>query len=252
MCLHWRDYAEQAAAGVTDGELAATLSRHGMRHVSVEFLSDWFMDGEAGQVARAHEELAFRAARVFGAPVLNVGPDLLGRDVPAARMRAAFRALCQRAAAEKLAVALEIVAWGNVRDVETALRMIDDIPNAGLVIDSWHVFRGGIPFADLQRIPPARILCVQVNDAAERMEGTLAEDTLHRRPCGDGTFDLPGFTAVLDGMGVAQPFSVEVLSPALAGLSAEDAAALSFQTTAAAIPERRPECSRKREVRADA
>ena len=42
---------------------------------------------------------------------------------------------------------------------------------------------------------------------------------------------LPYFAATLDAMGVAVPFSIEVISPELAALDLQNAAKLSFDTT---------------------
>ncbi len=233
MCLHFRDYAEQRARGFGDGELRSILEVHGMKHVSVEFLTDWFMDGEAGAVSRRNEETAFRAAAAFGAKVLNVGPDLGERSISLDTMQQRFRTLCGRAAAHGVAIALELVAWGNVKDVDTALAIIGEIPNAGLVIDSWHVFRAGVPLADLKRIPASKVLCVQVNDADAETRGGLAADTMSRRLCGQGGFDLAGFATTLDAMGVAVPFSVEVISPELAAFDLNEAAKASFDSASA-------------------
>lgn len=230
MCLHFRDYAEQRQAGFSDAELHTVLHRNGMRHVSIEFLTDWFMDGEAGEISRRNEALAFAAVKALGAKVLNVGPDLGERGIAQERMRTRFVELCRRADELGIVIALEIVAWGNVRDVDTALALIDGVANAGLVIDSWHVFRGDVPLEDLKRIPADRVLCVQVNDATALPSGTLATETMSRKLCGDGAFDLQGFAGVLDRMGVDVPFSVEVISPQLAGRELADAATSSFNT----------------------
>jgi len=230
MCLHFRDYAEQRARGFGDGELRAILDAHGMKHVSVEFLTDWFMDGEAGLISRRNEETAFRAAAAFGAKVINVGPDLGERGISLETMQRKFHDLCGRAVEHGLSIALELVAWGNVRDVDTALAIIGDIPNAGLVIDSWHVFRAGVPLADLKRIAANRILCVQVNDAGKVPVGQRSAETMNRSLCGQGAFDLSAFAATLDDMGVAAPFSVEVISPELAALGRNEAAKISFDT----------------------
>lgn len=230
MCLHFRDYAEQQARGLGDEEMRAVLDRHGMRHVSIEFLTDWFMDGEAGEASRRNEAIALQAARALGAGVLNVGPDLIGRGIPPETMRRKFTELCRRTEQHGVAVALELVAWGNVRDVDTALDLIDGIGNAGLVIDCWHIFRAGVPLVDLKRIPADKVLCVQVNDADREPLENIAADTMNRRLCGQGAFDLEGFASTLDTMGVNVPFSVEVISPALAALGLKEAAKVSFDT----------------------
>ena len=228
MCLHFRDYFEQGQVGFGDAELRSVLELNGMKHVSIEFLTDWFMDGEVGETARYNEAIAFQAAIAFGAKVLNVGPDLAGRGIPIQIMRERFAALCARAAQHDIAIALELVAWGNVRDVDMALEIIDGIPNAGLVIDVWHVFRGGVPLCDLKRIPANRVLCVQVNDAAAEPTGTLATDTMNRKLCGQGALDLKAFVRTLDDVGVQVPLSVEIISPEQSSRELQMAAAVSL------------------------
>lgn len=110
MCLHFRDYAEQRQAGFSGAELRAVLDRNGMRHVSVEFLTDWFMDGEAGEISPLNEAIAFDAVRALGAKVLNVGPDLGERGIPREQMRSQFVELCRRAEEHGIVIALEMVA----------------------------------------------------------------------------------------------------------------------------------------------
>lgn len=224
MCLHFRDYRALRQAGHDDAELRAVLRQRGMREITLEFLVDWFLTGPESQPSRLDEETAYAAARAFGANCLNVGSDFRNRKIPFHDLRARFRDLCGRAEINGLKVALEIVPWSDVRDVDTALAMIDGIGNAGLVIDSWHVFRGGVPLADLERIPGERIFSIQVNDADAEVCGSLAEDTLRRKPCGEGVFDLDGFLVSLDRTGASVPVSVEIISREMAGLDVEEAA----------------------------
>lgn len=224
--LHYRDYAEQRAAGLEDGRIRECFDRHAMRHRGVEFLSGWFLDDPA---ARDSEATAFAAARAIGAAVVNVGADFSARGIPLRITIAAFARLCHRAAEHGLSIALEIVPWSDVPDVATALEFLEP-ENAGLAIDCWHVFRGGMPLSDLDRIPPERILCVQVSDAAAQRAGPLKEDTLRRRLCGAGSFDLAGFAAALDRRGIAIPYSVEIISPELSATSVDEAARLSLDS----------------------
>jgi sugar phosphate isomerase/epimerase len=224
--LHFRDYLQQRASELSDEAIRELFDRHGMRHRGVEFLAGWFLDEPA---AREAEDAAFAAARAIGAPVLSVGADFSGLGIPRKEMVAAFASLCRRAAGQDVSVALEIVPWSDVPDVATALEFMEP-ENAGLVIDCWHIFRGGVPLSELTRIPPDRILCVQVNDADARPAAPLVENTLQRRLCGDGEFDLAGFAAKLDQLGVAIPWSVEIISPEIAALPVEGAAQASFES----------------------
>lgn len=219
--LHWRDYLEQRAAGLDDAALRDLFDRHGMRHRGVEFLTGWFLPGD--EAAAAAERAAFDAAAAIGAGAVNVGADFQGRGIPRREMVAHFERLCARAADRGLAVALEFVAFSDVPDVRTALDFLAP-PNAGLVVDCWHLFRGETPLADLALIPAGKIFCVQVSDAAAAPSGPLAEDTLDRLPCGDGAFDLAGFAAAVDRHAPGVPISVEIISPRYAAMSAAEAA----------------------------
>lgn len=223
MCLHIRDYAESRAAGWTDADLRRVLDDNGITHVGLEFLTGW----DHGTAPL--EDTAWRAAEGLGACYLNVGA---GAGTPP---RAGFAALCARAAAHGLPVALEIVPWSAAPDLASALALIDGIGNAGLVIDCWHIFRGGVALDDLAALPAASILGIQINDAAAAPVGTLPEDTLNRRLCGEGDFDLTGFLRALSRTGTTCPISVEVISPDLAALDARTAAAQSARSARAAI-----------------
>lgn len=229
MCLHLRDYAEQRQAGVPASELRAILRGNGMVHNSLEFLTGW--DDQPAPAAL--EPVAWAAALALDAPVLNVGS---GPGAPRLDQdRALFEALCSRAAAEGVRVALEVVPWSRAPDLPSALRLTDGIANAGLVIDCWHVFRGGIALADVAALDGSRILSVQINDGLAKPGPDLFADTLNRRLCGEGAFDLRGFLTAISQTGTTAPIAVEVISPGLAAMPVEKAASLSARTARAVI-----------------
>ncbi|MBX3530185.1 MAG: sugar phosphate isomerase/epimerase [Rhizobiaceae bacterium] len=225
--LHWRDYLEQRAGGMTDTGLRQAFDNAGMRLRGVEFFSGWFLDGDAA--AAEAERASFDAANAIGATTVNVGADFERRGLPRGHMTDRFAELCERAAARGLRVGLEIVPWSDVADLDTALAFLGS-PNAGLVIDSWHIFRGGIPLGDLARIPSERVFCIQVNDAAAVPEGTLLRETGRRLLCGEGGFDLSGFAAAIVTNGWQAPVSVEIISPVLAAMPLRQATGRSFET----------------------
>lgn len=229
MSVHFRDYAEQRRAGLSDERLRLALSDNGLVAGDIEFLSDWFLDGAEAKIARANEAAAFAAAEALGAKAINVGGDLGGRGVAAGAMRDRFAALCERAERRGLCVALEIVAWGNVATIAQAMAIIDGLANARLALDCWHLARGGVALSDLAATPGALVSCVQINDAPAVPAAPLPEDTRRRLPCGEGALDIIGFLRAIEAMGVHAPISVEIINADLNALSAEDAARLSFR-----------------------
>jgi sugar phosphate isomerase/epimerase len=224
--LHWRDHLAQRAAGLDGAAVRDLFDRHGMRHRGVEFLTDWFLTGDGA--AAAAERATFDAAAAIGATIVSVGADFQGRGIPRRDMVARFAGLCARAADLGLVVALEFVPFSDVPDIRAALDFLAP-PNAGLVVDCWHLFRGETPLSDLALVPPGRIPCVQVSDAAAAPAGPLAEDTRNRLPCGEGAFDLAGFAAAIDRHAPGVPVSVEIISPRFAAMGAGEAAAESLR-----------------------
>jgi sugar phosphate isomerase/epimerase len=219
--LHWREHAALRDAGRRDADLRQALDDAGLRLRGVEFLTDWFLDtGPARQDVAA----ALAAAAAIGATTLNIGGDFHGRGLGLAERRERLAALCERAAAEGVAIAVEFVPWSDVPDIAAALALVEGIAGAGLVVDCWHLFRGGMTLADLDRIPPGRVLCAQIGDATARPAGPLPEDTRHRLPCGEGALDIAGFVARLRRIGARCPLSVEIISPAQAALPLAEAA----------------------------
>jgi sugar phosphate isomerase/epimerase len=145
-----------------------------------------------------------------------------------------FAALCDRAGEHGLNVAIEFLPWTTIPDAGVAWDIVRlaDRDNGGLLVDSWHHFRGAANDDLIRAVPPERILSVQFDDADAEVVGTLLEDTLHRRRLpGEGSFDLEGFIRLMDDHGVHCPLSVEVLSDELRRGSAHDAATRSAAAT---------------------
>lgn len=230
MWLHLRDYAEQRAAGYGDGDLRAMFEDAGMAVAGFEFLTGW--DGDHADTAPSpNEDLLWRMADAFGPALVSVGASAAGPSGSRDRgqLGARFAALAERSAVHGLRLGLEIVPWSRVPDLQSADELLKLVPTAGLVIDSWHVFRGGIDLAALARLPAHRILAIQINDALALPHLPLAEDTLHRLSCGAGAFPLADFVRALRQSGCRVPLSVEIISPDLAALDLDAAAMRSMR-----------------------
>ena len=179
--------------------------------------------------------LALRAARAFDARFINVGGDFDGR-LPVAAMGPAFARLSRSAADSGVGIAVEIVAWGNIPDPESATELLDHGgPNAGIVLDAWHIFRGGIALQRLAGLVADRIFCVQLSDAGQAIEGPLSRDTMRRRFCGEGVLPLGRFLDTLAQMGVSAPVACEVIAPEVAAMALDEAAQRAFATTREAV-----------------
>jgi sugar phosphate isomerase/epimerase len=192
------------------------LADHGIRHVEVEFLSDWDVDPSTPE-RRASDRVRadlLEAAGELGARNLKASPHLFA-EPPAdvMRMRDAFAVVCEDARPTGANVILEVMPFTDVRTIADGLAVVGDAPNGGLLLDTWHVERGPIDLEDVAAIPPGRLLGVELDDAGPP-EGDPFDDTRFRRRLpGDGELDIAGFLAAARRGGLATPYyGVEIIS----------------------------------------
>jgi sugar phosphate isomerase/epimerase len=209
------DYASCRASGLSDADLRSILDAHGVQVAELEFLYGWARDDAPEGWTRRLEERIYAVADGLGARHMNVGDVAPAGDLPPLDLVAErFAALCDRAAAHGLRVAIEFLPWTSIADPATAWEIVRVAGrrNGGLLVDAWHYFRGTGGEGALRAVPAERIIAVQLDDA-DAPCGAPYEDTLRRRLPGEGTFDLVGFVRLLDGMGVEAPLSVEIIAP---------------------------------------
>ena len=214
------------------------LADHGIRHVEVEFLNDWYLDpGDPARVAsdRARAEL-LEAAAELGVRNLKVSPHLFDEGPPDIdRIAAGFATLCDEAAAVGTTIVIEMMPFTNIDTIDRAVAVVAGAnrSNGGILLDIWHVVRGGIPYADIARIPARFLKGTELDDADREVVGTLFEDTrFQRRLPGDGSFDIPGFVRAVEAAGFAGPYhGVEVISESYRRQPLDVMARTSFDAT---------------------
>lgn len=115
-------------------------------------------------------------------------------------------------------LAFEFTAYGPARTLANAIRICEAVgwERCGLLIDTWHVFRGGEPLSLLRSLDGEQVALVHVNDGPSPSGiDPVFEGRFGRQAPGTGTFALDEFAAALDEIGYRGPISVEVLSTAL-------------------------------------
>ena len=102
---------------------------------------------------------------------------------------------------------------------------------AGVIVDTWHFFRGDDEWPDLEALPVDELAFVQFSDGLPPGKDP-GYDTLHRRALPrDGVFDLEQFSACLRANDFRGPVSVEVLSQDLRVLPVEEFARRTIDTS---------------------
>ncbi|XVQ14139.1 sugar phosphate isomerase/epimerase family protein [Spirillospora sp. CA-255316] len=210
-----------------DAASAAALADAGMRCHEVLAL---VVTGDEESTLRNARRLAEAAAAVGAAWVLTTFVAPL--DAATAPLIRRCAAMFAEAGA---GMAVEFSPLGAVPTIPAALEVAEaaGAGRAGVLIDTWHFFRGDSTWEQLERVPLDRIAYVQFDDAPPPESDDAMNETMHRRVMpGDGTFELDRFASTLLDRGWSGLVSVEVLNARLRGLPVGEFTRLAFQSTA--------------------
>ena len=234
--LSLQEYRSIAEAEMRPREMQALLAANGVRVAELEAIIGFSAESasnlgalgpglsytsasdlrEFWQMAELFEPRHLQVAGSFHTSVLE--PDAGEK----------FAALCDAAADVGLRLCVEFVPISNVPDAGVALRVVEeaDRPNGGVTIDSWQHVRGAHNVDLLTAIPASRVGLIQINDGpAEPADPDYVTDTVnHRRPPGEGDFDLPVLLRTILDIGARTPISVEVMSEELRHLAPPEVA----------------------------
>ena len=205
---------------------------HGIVHIEVEFLGDWFEAGEKKMASDRTRKDLLEAAHELRARDIKCAGEMWTDRCDVSKMGDAFADVCADAEEIGATIAMEILPMSNVRTLETAKEIVNRAGklNGGLCLDIWHFVRGGIDFAKIKTLPASMINSVELDDAAAAMRGSLWEDTLfHRLYPGEGSFDCPAFIDSIEQAGFRSFYGVEVINEAYRKLPLREQAERSFK-----------------------
>jgi sugar phosphate isomerase/epimerase len=239
------DDVDATAAKIGYPEMKRILAANGIKYFELEFLVDWYVDGERRQRSDELRRRMLAIAETFGARNIKVGPGLgqdvrhprpdeLIPDIP--RMQEAFVGLCRDAADHGTAIVLEIMPFGNVRTIEDGRAIVEGAnqSNGYLLLDIWHLARGGIDYGKIKTIPSRFIGSIELDDADKDVDGSLWDDTIHRRKLpGEGALEPKAFLHSVQAAGYQGPWGVEILSEDFRKRPLDDMAKQAFATTMA-------------------
>lgn len=218
-------------------EMKQILDDNGIVHVELEFLFDWFLDGEKKRQSDAEKAKLLGAAEALGARHLKVG-DFFNQQVPMDRLIESFAALCKDAADAGTRILFEVMPFAMLDNIEDSLTMLEgaDADNGGFMIDTWHIVKMGTSMEQLASIPKRFMLGVELNDGyVETPEGMdlRTETTQHRMFPGEGEFDMPTLMSAIQATGYDGPYGVEVINAENRKRSLDDLVERAYRTTMA-------------------
>jgi sugar phosphate isomerase/epimerase len=219
-------------------ELRTMFEDHGIDHVELEFLGDWWTDGERRRESDRRRALLLRAAEGLGAGAIKVGGELGDAPVDHDRFMAEFDRLATQAADAGTRIAFEPMPMSNLATIQAGADFVREVgnPHGGLCVDVWHVRRAGTSYEELRAcLPVEHVFVVELDDAAEAIDPRgLWEDTIHRRLLpGEGSLEVAAFVRAMEGVAWQGHWGVEVISerhrrrPFKEGIAAAHAAASS-------------------------
>lgn len=216
-------------------EMKSILDDNGIKHVEIEFLTDWFLDGERKKKSDVQRAKLLKAAEVLQARHVKVG-DFFKEKTPMPRLIESFRSLCADAAEHGTRVGFELMPFAMIDTLKESLEMVEGAgaKNGGICFDLWHIVKLGMPYEEVARVPQKYVVSIEINDGTFECPWSLHEDTInHRRLCGEGEFDVKGFVSVMRKAGYAGAWGIEVLSEELRKKPLAELTTRSFSTTMA-------------------
>ncbi len=196
-------------------QVRSIMAANGIKELEVETLRHWSASGDRGRASDAMRRDLLEAAEALGARHIKVSGDTSGVEHSTQILADSFGKLCADAARVGSRVGIEIMPWSNFATITRTMEMVNAAaaPNGGVLLDIWHVARGGIDMAEIGRLPKEAIISIEINDAAAKPADDLWEDTVHNRLLpGEGSFEIARFLSEVEKTGYDGPIGVEVLS----------------------------------------
>ena len=216
-------------------EMKQILEYNGIDHLELEFLTDWFTEGELRKQSDIQREKFMRASEVLHPRHIKIG-DFKGGEFEMSRLIDTFAGVCEDAAKVGTKIIYEMIPISMVKTVKDSLTMIEGAnqPNGGFMLDSWHIVKTRTPYEEVAAIPKHILMGVELNDGyIDAPEGmSLVEETTeHRQLLGEGEFDLKGLIKAIRATGYDGVYGVEILNKDLKTWPLDKAVTRVYETT---------------------
>jgi len=205
-------------SGGSLGEVRRALDDFGLAVPDLVHLKDW-MDAEEsvfrretlGEIRRRMEQGA-----AVGAPRIIAGPTRGQADLSLAADR--YSELIELGKNIGCLPSLEFLGFvSHVNNVDVLMEIVNraDHVDSSVVMDAFHIYRGGGQDKDILKVPGEIVSIFHIDDAPEsdkRREDLVDGDRVYP---GDGILDLAGMLKMLSDQGFSGPVSLELFDPAL-------------------------------------
>lgn len=234
----WHTDVDHTLESYTLEDMKRILDDNGIVHLELEFLQmgGWLTGGDAVAAAEADKAKLLGWAEALGARHIKIG-DFFSTPTTLDQATEVFASICDDAANVGTNVLFEMMPFAMLDDFDQSIQMCVNAgkPNGGVMMDTWHMFKMGVPMEKIAGMPPEYLLGIELNDALnDTPEGmTLNDETVQaRRFPGQGEGDMEGFMAACMATGYDGPYGVEVINTANLSRSLDELCDIAYTTTA--------------------
>jgi 2-keto-myo-inositol isomerase len=210
------DLSAHEARGGKLSEVAQWLKDDGVQAASVIALFNWMDSKEGGEKDAAFADCRRRMeqAAAVGAPIIVASPvpDSDELDVPRAAAR--YRELLEMGQRIGITPAMEFLGFfHNCHRLDQALLVARaaEHPSACVVLDPFHLYRGGSSFSEVADLNMAEVAICHFNDAPAAPPRAEQKDE-HRVYPGDGILPLAAMLRTLRERGYHGALSLELFN----------------------------------------
>jgi sugar phosphate isomerase/epimerase len=182
-------------------EIKNLLEEYRLDAIAVDALRNWqewdSWDRKKKEEYRNSAVQLFHECREIGCHCIAAPAFAEKSDLP--EDTRSFKAMCDIAKPYNILLALEFLPWAELKDIRMAWEVVRraDCSNGGLLVDSFHFFKGGSQTEDFREVPAEKIFLIHLNDAPDLPIHSKEMCFNHRVFPGEGVFPLKEFLDVL-------------------------------------------------------
>ena len=188
--LHMTRLEEYLYSGHTLEDAVDCLKKNQLKAVEVVFMPDWVSArGKSQKQVMARAEYICSTMELLECPIL-IANTLGEKGYDQALARENFRELCNVASKYGVRIAIEYLPWTSMDTIRKAwdiVRTVDPV-NGGIVLDTFHYFKGHPSTKELYEVPIEKIFIVHLDDVEDVEADLVTLTRKHRLPPGEGIF----------------------------------------------------------------
>ena len=208
------DLTEYEENGGSLTDIKSALEDHGLIVPTVIALHGWLnTTGDAHMQAIEEAKRRMNQAISIGSQRIVASPPMEQADLELGGKN--YHELLEIGRELGISPSMEFLGFvQGVNQVKDAWKIIENAnhPDSTIVLDPFHIFRGGGKAEDMQEIPAEKISVFHFNDAPSSPAQNMQTDADRVYP-GDGILDLGKMISILGSSGYTGVISLELFNP---------------------------------------